>query len=179
MRALGLPLLVLVIGGLSLGGVPETDANGGRFDLDSNLESRVVTWTDQGDEASYSVSGSIIYEGFSSCSNPGPGVGETVEFSEELAADTTSFVLPAPSDERANAIKDLTFSLKTLDSQGEVLDEDSFAVIVDFCLGETLPSAGARLDNVPSGRPHTAIALLVAFGVAAAFIGAVRLWSVR
>ncbi len=159
--AIGLLTLVLVF---RLAGAEHAFANGGPFEIERDIERRTITWKDQDSEAAYQVSGTVIYVDLSCAPDPIPG--EILDFSEELPADTTMFQLPPPGQDGGLSIKDLDFTIEALDANGEVIEQDGFALIVDgLCFAEELPSTGASLERAPSVRLLPGIALLFGVGV--------------
>jgi len=133
-----------------------------------------VTWQDQPNEASYHVSGSINYWPAPSCGPDRLQIdGEKVSFDETLAADTTSFAFPTPSDARLTFTKDMQFSIEALNANGDVIAQDGFGFTADkFCTPEEIAAelAAAGSGGPLSGgsdRPIVGATLLGIAGIAA------------
>jgi len=107
-------------------------------------EDEQMVWDDVDGEVAYRVSGAVLYVVPPTCSRSGYVPGETVNFSEELPADTTSFRLPSPRDSRLTFRKDIYhFRVEALTAGGGVIALGGYDLQVDgICTPEELAAAG-------------------------------------
>ncbi len=152
-------------------GVPRSDhaaaQSGPVGPLDFEPADGGVTWRDQDREVEYRIFGLVTYSPPPSCTSGGDILSETVEFSEVLAANTTSYTFPLAENESLTWRKGFEVTLEAVNDDGLVFITDGFAVTADqFCTPDEIAAAG----NGPSGASWSpavpALAALLAFGSA-------------
>ena len=158
---------------LGLMSVPHALAPDDSLGIAFDLQTKTLTWADYDGEVAYKASGSVEYLLPLPCdSGHLERILDTVEFSEHLPANTISFRLPPPTDERAQSVKGMAFLLEAIGADGEVLASGATAFIADgpIC-PEVISPAGSGPGQASSGSALLAIAALLALGAVSLFCG--------
>lgn len=149
-----------------------TAQNGPVGPLEPEMAADGVTWKDQDREVEHRIFGSVSYFPPASCASGADILSETVEFSEVLAANTTSFTFPLPENELLTWPKDVVVTVEAVDEDGVVFITDGFAFQADkFCTPEEIAAAGTGPTGAARSPAVLALAVLLAFGSVLAFGG--------
>jgi hypothetical protein len=98
--------------------------------LDKPQPELFMVWNDQQGEYSYLVSGYIDYWP-DRCKTSPAAKASKLEFSEDLAADTTFYKMPRPLEPGAVFAKEFKFNIQGVDESGSVIASDGTSAIVD------------------------------------------------
>ena len=164
--------LVLSLAGLDIRSASGQDEGVKTIELSHNEDG--ATWDDVDGEASYRITGMIAYLPAPSCIAPLDIPGETIEISQEVPADTTSFQYPLPADRRLTWRKDSQLAVEALDANGNVIARNGFAMQGDqFCTDEEVAAelAAAGTGPGPAGTPWRLPVELAVLGAAAVAAG--------
>lgn len=156
--------LVLGLFGGAVEAVLAGDPGGGP--LKFKMGAGGITWEDYQGETAYRVSGYISYHPEASCGPPAERLTQQrVDFSEELAANTRTFIPPGPADSRLTWSKEGSITVEAIDTEGNILAGDGSAWVGDkFCTPEEIAAAGTGFMPDRSADRIIPAAALVAFG---------------
>ncbi len=110
---------------------PEEKAGPLRLRLSPEDGLVLLRWDDAGDEAGYTVEGSVKYGPPCELVEQGLQATEEFEFNRQLAADAVEFVIPRPVDKRLSVTLELVLEVTATDNEGARLVADSMAFTGD------------------------------------------------
>jgi hypothetical protein len=90
-----------------------------------------VTWQELSDAVGYQVSGTVEYARIDCEPRREYTPLGVVEFSERVASDTTTFVLPPPEDGDANFAKEVDVLVQALEDDEHAIAEDGALAIIE------------------------------------------------